>query len=88
MLSSKTKDTIMGRKLDYDPTEFGSAEEAARNQVEADREFGMPRERYDSSNEMGRRANQLHAEREIAMNDDLGWVGGNTREKVRKKWGL
>ena len=60
--------------MDYDPTEFGSVEEAAQNRASMEREFGMPKTAHEND-EMGRRVNEIHFQKDAAMNDDLGWHG-------------
>lgn len=72
--------------MKYDPTEFSSLEEAARNRAAMEQEFGKP-SRPHPNDEMGRRVNELHFEQEAAMCDEFGW-GSLTRGQLRKKWGL
>jgi hypothetical protein len=72
--------------MDYDPTEFGSVEEAAQNRAGLEREFGMPKQAHPNT-EFGRRVNEIHFKRDAAMNDEFGW-GGTTRQQLRKRWGL
>jgi hypothetical protein len=69
----------------YDPTEYRSAEEAARSHMEMDREFGMPSKPY--TGEFGKRVNELHAQRETEINNEWGW-GRTTPKDVKKRWGL
>jgi|AGTN01.2.fsa_nt_gi hypothetical protein len=71
--------------MSYDPTEFGSPEEAARNQAAMEREFGMPKQAHSNSDDVGRRVNRIHHDADTAMNNDLGWHG-TTREDLRRKW--
>lgn len=71
--------------LNYDPTEYSSAEEYAKSRAEMDREFGMPKRPYTGA--VGRRVNQQHYERERDMNNEFGW-GGTTDADLRRKWGL
>lgn len=71
--------------MSYDPTVFGSADEAAANQAAMEREFGMPRQAHSNSDEVGRRVNKIHHDADAAMNDDLGW-GRTTRADLRRKW--
>ncbi len=68
----------------YDPTEFSSDEEYARSRAAADAEFGMPRKPYPND-AVGRRINEIHADREDDMNREFG---GPSREETRRKWGL
>lgn len=69
---------------EYDPTEYGSVEEAARSRAAAEREFGMPSKPYPNT-EFGRRVNEHHAEAEDAANREFG---GPSRAQTRAKWGL
>lgn len=84
--TTTTGNNTMSNRLDYDPTEYSSPEDAARSRVEADREFGMPRQAYSNETAAGRLANKLHHDRDAAMNDELGWHG-TSRKDLAKKWG-
>lgn len=77
----------MASKLDYDPTEFSSAEAAAGCRVSADAEFGMPRQAYDNKSEVGRHANRMHYKRQKAINDEFGW-GNTTDADLRRRWDI
>lgn len=67
--------------LEYDPTEYGSVEEAARSRAEMEREFGMPRQPHPNT-EFGRLVNRHHAESDDAMNREFG--GPSTAETYRR----
>ncbi len=69
---------------DYDPTEYGSAAEAAASRAAMEREFGMPSKPHPDT-EFGRRVNEHHAEFEDGMNREFG---GPSRAVTRQKWGL
>lgn len=69
---------------DYDPTEFSSPADYARSRAAADVEFGMPSKPYPIT-EVGRRINEIHADREDAANREFG---GPSRAETRRKWGL
>jgi hypothetical protein len=73
--------------MSYDPTEYSSIDEAARSRAAMDAELGMPSKPYPRSDELGRRVNREHFERQARMNDELGWCG-QTREGLAKKWGV
>ena len=76
----------MSIPLEYDPTEYGSLEEAAQSRAAMEQEFGKPSKPH-ANTEFGRRVNQLHFEQEAAINDEFGWLG-TTREGLAKRWGL
>jgi hypothetical protein len=71
---------------DYDPTEFSSAADYARSRAAADAEFGMPSRAYKPG-PVGSRVNQIHHDRQAAMNDEFGW-GRTSKEDLRRKWGV
>lgn len=72
--------------LEYDPTEYGSMEEAAKSRAAMEQEFGKPSKPH-ADTPFGRRVNELHYQQERDMNNDLGWHG-QTDAGLRKKWGL
>ncbi len=76
----------MANTLSYDPSEYGSVEEAARARAAMDQEFGMPCQPY-ANNQMGRLVNEHHAQQQTEMNNEFGWCG-TTPGDLRRRWGL
>jgi hypothetical protein len=76
----------MSRHDSYDPKVFDSPEEYARTCAEMDRDHGMPDKPH--TGKYGHLINAEHVKFQTRMNDDLGWHGDSTPEKLRKKWGV